>query len=242
MPEKKKTRQVPEKEQDVVETVSKKPVEKELEKKPHEKVTEKPDSQAKKEAEKPVVKSELELKEEADKAHKARIEDKVSSGIREFENENYEKSLAVMMEVLESDPENPKAKEYALLSEQRIAENRIKVMVNEYIDSLQKNALISFYKKNCTPEFFPEVRKDAEWITKTYDELRCLVSDISIQFEDEVKAEVSVSLVITGTSRWDGSKQALFEGIYKWNIIKQDQDWKITGVSSYPSNRQPEGE
>jgi len=237
VPEQRKAREVPEKEKELPGTVSKKPVEKEPEEKTQEKVIEKPDSQPKEEVEKHVIKSELELKEEADKVRKAQIEDKVSSGIREFEKENYEKSLAVMTEVLESDPENPRAKEYALLSEQRIEESHIRAMVNEYSDSLQKNKLISFYKRNCTPEFFPEVRKDAEWMLKTYDELRCLVSEISIQFEDEIKAEVGISLVITGTSKWDGSKQALFEGIYKWNVIKQDKGWKITGVSSHPSNR-----
>jgi len=237
VPEGRKAKEVPEKEEVVHETVLKKPEEIKPETKEKEKVVQEADTRPKEEVEEPVIQSELELKAEADKARKAQIEDKVSSGIREFEKENYEKSLAVMTEVMESDPENPKAKEYALLSEQRIAESHIKDMVNEYSDSLQKNELISFYKRNCMPEFFPEVRKDAEWIIRTYDELRCLVSEISIQFEDEIKAEVSISLVITGTSKWDGSKQALFEGIYKWNVIKQDQGWKIKAVSSHPSNK-----
>ncbi len=237
VPEARKTKEAPEKEVKTPETGSKKPTKTITEEKTQERETKEVDSQPKEEVKKPVIKSDLELKAEAEKRQKARIEEMVDNGITEFEKENYEKSLEVMAEVLESDPENPKAKEYALLSNQKIADRDIKTLVNEYSDSLQNNKLISFYKRNCTPEFFPEVRKDAEWIIRTYDELKCLVSDISVRFEDEIKAEVSISLVITGTSKWDGSKQALFEGIYKWNMIKQDKGWKITGVSSHPSNR-----
>jgi hypothetical protein len=198
-------------------------------------VIKKTDSQPKEKVKEPVEKSDLELKAEAEKRQKARIEEMVNNGIKEFEKENYNMSLEVMAEVLESDPENPTAKEYKLLSQQKIEEPEIKAMVNEYSDSLQNNKLISFYKRNCTPEFFPEVREDADWIMRTYDELKCLISDISIRFKDETNAEVSISLVITGTSKWDGSKQALFEGIYKWNIIKQGKVWKIIGVSSKSS-------
>ena len=199
--------------------------------------TKKVDSKPKEEVKKPVIKRDLESKAEAEKKQKARIEEMVNKGIKEFEKENFEKSLEAMAEVLESDPENPKAQEYTLLSKQKIEESYIKTLVNEYSDSLQNNKLISFYKRNCTPEFFPEIREDAEWIIRTYDELKCLISDISIRFEAETKAEVSISLVITGTSKWDGSKQALFEGIYKWNMIKQDKGWKISGVSSQSSSR-----
>jgi serine/threonine protein kinase len=235
VPEARKTKEAEKKEEKIPGTGSKEPVKTEPDKKSQEKVIKKTDSQPKEKVKEPVEKSDLELKAEAEKRQKARIEEMVNNGIKEFEKENYNMSLEVMAEVLESDPENPTAKEYKLLSQQKIEEPEIKAMVNEYSDSLQNNKLISFYKRNCTPEFFPEVREDADWIMRTYDELKCLISDISIRFKDETNAEVSISLVITGTSKWDGSKQALFEGIYKWNIIKQGKVWKIIGVSSKSS-------
>ncbi|MCD6517816.1 MAG: protein kinase [Candidatus Aminicenantes bacterium] len=237
VPEAGKTKEMPEKEIIISETGSKKPAKTIPDEKTQEGETKKVDSKPKEEVKKPVIKRDLESKAEAEKKQKARIEEMVNKGIKEFEKENFEKSLEAMAEVLESDPENPKAQEYTLLSKQKIEESYIKTLVNEYSDSLQNNKLISFYKRNCTPEFFPEIREDAEWIIRTYDELKCLISDISIRFEAETKAEVSISLVITGTSKWDGSKQALFEGIYKWNMIKQDKGWKISGVSSQSSSR-----
>ncbi len=202
------------------------------EKKP-ESLTQKTDTQREEEA----VKSDVGSEEKVDKEKEALIAGKIGSGIREFEKENYEETLAVMSEVLKIDPENPQAEEYSVLSQQKIDEKGFRSMVKEYSNSLQNNELISFYRRNCTSELFPEIRKDAEWLMMTYKDLKSFVSDVSVRFEDEHTAEVNISLIITGTSRRDGIQQALFEGIYKWNMIKQQSAWKIAGVSSQPSNK-----
>jgi hypothetical protein len=120
------------------------------------------------------------------------------------------------------------------VSGRKTDENKIKTVVNEYINALKNNNLLMFYEQKCTSEFYSEVREDAEWISKNYDRINSCVSDISIQLINNQEAEVRISLIITSLPRMGGSRKLLFEGIYVWNMIKQNNEWKITGASSQP--------
>jgi len=120
------------------------------------------------------------------------------------------------------------------LAGQESEEEEIRAVVKEYATALQENSLVLFYERNCVSGFFPQVREDADWITRTYDRVNSCVSDISITFDNGIGADVSISLIITGLPRAGGSRKLLFEGIYNWSMIKQDSGWKITGVTSQP--------
>jgi len=120
------------------------------------------------------------------------------------------------------------------VSGQEAEEEEIKAIVIEYTKALQDNRLVLFYEQNCVSEFYPEVREDADWITRTYDRVNSCVSDISITFDNGRGADVSISLIITGLPKVGGSRKLLFEGTYNWNMIKQDSGWKISGVTSQP--------
>jgi len=111
-------------------------------------------------------------------------------------------------------------------------EDEIKTVVNEYLNALQNNSLLLFYEQNCTSEYLFEVREDAEWMSRTYDKINSCVSDISIQSIDSQGAEVRISLIITGLPRAGGSRKLLFDGIYTWNMIKSNNQWKIAGAIS----------
>jgi len=121
-----------------------------------------------------------------------------------------------------------------LLSGQEAEEVEIQAVVKEYTMALQGNNLALFYEQNCVSEFFPQVRDDADWITRTYDRVNSCVSDVFITFDNGRGAEVSISLIITGLPRVGGSRKLLFEGTYKWSMVKQDSGWKIAGVTSQP--------
>ncbi|MFO7979904.1 MAG: protein kinase [Candidatus Aminicenantes bacterium] len=206
----------------------------EAEEEKQKRVTEKTEAEKK---EKEPANVALKTEPEPEKKTQQQIKEKIDLGIDQFEKENYEKAISLMVEVLEIDPDNSKAKEYLDLSKQNIAEQQIQKMVNEYSDSLKNSTLVSFYEINCTSEIFPEIKKDAEWIVMSYDELNSFISDITIRFIEEDKAEANISLIITGILKRDRIKQALFEGIYKWQLVKQNSQWKISGVSSQPTNK-----
>ncbi len=120
------------------------------------------------------------------------------------------------------------------VSGQEAEEEEIRAIVREYTKAMQDNRLVLFYEQNCVSELYPQVREDADWITRTYDRVNSCVSDISIMFVNVSGADVSLSLIITGLPRVGGSRKLLFEGTYNWSMIKQDSGWKITGVTSQP--------
>ncbi|MGM0466009.1 MAG: protein kinase domain-containing protein, partial [Acidobacteriota bacterium] len=119
----------------------------EAEEEKQERVTEKTEAEKK---EKEPANVALKTEPEPEKKTQQQIKEKIDLGIDQFEKENYEKAISLMVEVLEIDPDNSKAKEYLDLSKQNIAEQQIQKMVNEYSDSLKNSTLVSFYEINCT--------------------------------------------------------------------------------------------
>jgi hypothetical protein len=111
-------------------------------------------------------------------------------------------------------------------------EDKIKTIVNEYILALKNNRLLLFYEQMGTSEFYFEVKEDTEWMSRSYNRINSCVSDISVQLKNSQEAEVRISLIITGLPRMGGSRKLLFEGIYIWDMIKQNNEWKIAGANS----------
>lgn len=111
-------------------------------------------------------------------------------------------------------------------------EDKIKTIVNEYILALKNNRLLLFYDQSGTSGFYFEIKEDAEWMSRSYNRINSCVSDISIQFKNSQEAEVRISLIITGLPRMGGSRKLLFEGIYIWDMVKPNNEWKIAGANS----------
>ena len=65
-----------------------------------------------------------------------------------------------------------------------------------------------------------------------YDDLQSVASNISIRFKGINRAEISFSHIITGISRKEGATQMLFEGVFKWDMEKKGDHWKIVDMSS----------
>jgi hypothetical protein len=164
--------------------------------------------------------------------------EELKTGIEETKAETEKNNLEKKKETeeIKTEPEEKEKKETKNL-EMRVSDpeanrDETRKIVNEYINALQNKRLISFYELNCTSEFYPEAREEAEWIIRNYDRINSCASDISIQFGNTREADVSISLVITGLQGMNEARKLLFEGIYKWKMIKQDNNWKIRKSSS----------
>jgi len=96
---------------------------------------------------------------------------------------------------------------------------------------LNNKNLLAFYRDSSSSQFYSEKKKDAELISSLFENLEATASNISIQFKGSDKAVVSFSHAITGSTK-GGTKQVLFSGIFEWNLEKQDNSWKITGLTS----------
>ncbi len=161
--------------------------------------------------------------EELQETEKPKKEEEEKPVTREKEEKREESQV-------EKEPEKPEVAASNLEQE----EDKIRSLIAEYAQALEGNSLLSFYKMNSTSEFYPEVKEDAEWMTRTYDRVNICISDIYVLFRDEKSADVSISLIITGLPRVGGSRKLLFEGWYDWSMIKQASGWKIKGVASRP--------
>ncbi len=167
------------------------------------------------------------------KTREQEIQNNLKNAQSAYQTGNYEECVIQARRVLALDPNNAQAKEYLNLSTEKISAAQINALVNQYIQALNSKNLPAFYKDSCSPQFYLEIKRDAELITSLFNELQSTASDVSIQYKGTNQAQVSFSHIIHGISK-DGKKQALFEGVYKWSIEKLGETWKIIALTTHP--------
>ncbi|MBD3414114.1 MAG: SH3 domain-containing protein [Candidatus Aminicenantes bacterium] len=147
------------------------------------------------------------------------------------EKELKEKKAAIKEE---DEAQNKEMKPEKQDKEIQADDEEIQQVVRDYIDALQNNQLLSFYNQNSTSGYFEQASEDAEWIARTYDQINACVSDTSVRSRNEMKAEVQISLIITGRSRVGGNRKLLFEGVYVWSMVRKNDSWRISQSESQP--------
>jgi hypothetical protein len=126
---------------------------------------------------------------------------------------------------------------YLGLVEGEIATASIQQMLETYITELEQGRLVGFYEKTCTPEFFQELKKDAELLSQTFEKLEADASHLKIMLTDKETAEAVFDHILTGVSKQNRQKQVLFEGQFHWELKKIENTWKISGISSRSSEK-----
>ncbi|NIM91850.1 MAG: protein kinase [Candidatus Aminicenantes bacterium] len=154
-----------------------------------------------------------------------------------FERGEYRECMERARRVLELDPKNAQAKKYLNQASLNLAPEQIGMIVHQYVQSINNQKLLTFYKNTCSPKLYQQIKKDAELLSKLYDKHQSLASDINVRFEGMTRAEVTFSHMMAGVSKAEGRKQVLFEGTLKWMMEKQGESWKIIEISSYPHKK-----
>jgi serine/threonine protein kinase len=174
----------------------------------------------------------MELKQQEEE-----IQNLLSSAADEFEKENYEECLRLVKNVLQMDPENSQAREYIYLANRKMAPKLINALVNRYAQAMNEKTIVYFYQRNCFPQEFERIKKEAEIISSLFDGLQSSVSDIFIEFRGNDEAEVHFQNRIVGVSADSDEKEVLFEGSYTWNVKKQNGIWKIFRITPYQKRK-----
>lgn len=156
-------------------------------------------------------------------------------GIKAFNNEDFDQCIELMEKVLELDPNNDRAKRYYNLANLKIAPAQIAAVVSQYIQSMNNDNLLIFYKNTCSSKLYMKIKKDIEMISDLYRNIQSEASNITVRFKEIDQAEVSFSHTITGASKKDSINQVLFEGIFKWDMEKQEGKWEIVDLSYHPA-------
>jgi tetratricopeptide (TPR) repeat protein len=171
-------------------------------------------------------------KRKGEKLKEQEIRNRLKIAQDAYQKGDYQECINQTKRILRLDPDNAQAIKYSNLANLKIAPEQIKAIVSQFIKSINNKDLLAFYKKTCSSQLYQELKKDTELILNEYDNLASVSSNISIRFEGLDKAEVNFSNIMTGVSRKDGIKQVLFEGIFKWDMEKQGDNWKIIDISS----------
>lgn len=175
-----------------------------------------------------------EAKRRTDEINKEQqIRDGLKRAQEAFQTRNYSESISQARRVLNLDSANDKAQEYIRLSNEQISLSQINAFVSQYSQSVNNKTLLDFYKNNCSPQCYDDIKKDAELMITYFDNLQSTASNIEIRFKGENQAEVTFANNISGTSK-AGAKQDILKGVYKWDLEKQGDSWKITGITFTP--------
>lgn len=166
-----------------------------------------------------------------EKNRELQIRDGLQRAQQAYQNGNYQDCLDLARSVLNLDPENARAQEYINSANEKISQSQINSLVNQYVQSVNSGNLLTFYENNCSPQCFQEIRKDAEIITTYFSNLQSSASNIEIRFKDTNRAEVSFYNTISGTNK-AGARQDVIKGVYKWDLERQGNAWKIIGITS----------
>jgi len=166
-----------------------------------------------------------------EKNRELQIRDGLQRAQQAYQSGNYQDCLDLARSVLNLDPENARAQEYINSANEKISQSQINSLVNQYVQSVNSGNLLTFYENNCSPQCFQEIRKDAEIITTYFSNLQSSASNIEIRFKDTNRAEVSFYNTISGTNK-AGARQDVIKGVYKWDLERQGNAWKIIGITS----------
>ncbi len=161
----------------------------------------------------------------------------LESALTSFKNREYSQSQQLLEHILSIEPKNVTAVKYLGLVEAEITTATIQQMLETYISELEQGRLVDFYEKTCTPEFFQELKKDAELLSQTFENLAANASHLKITLIDKETAEAVFDHILTGTFKQNRQRQVLFEGQFRWELKKIEDAWKVNGISSRPSEK-----
>lgn len=166
-----------------------------------------------------------------EKNREQQIRDGLQRAQQAYQRENYQECLTQAQSVLNLEPGNARAQEFINSASEKISQNQINSLVNQYVQSVNNGNLLTFYENNCSSQCFLEIKKDAELITTYFSNLQSSASNIEIRFKDTSRAEVSFYNTISGTNK-AGAKQDVIKGVYRWDLDKQGNTWKIINITS----------
>ncbi|UCC38323.1 MAG: protein kinase [Candidatus Aminicenantes bacterium] len=161
------------------------------------------------------------------KMDEAFIAQTLVAGISNYNKGNYEQCLQAMGKVLKLDKENREARRYLYLADTAISEKDIQQIIEHQRKAEEEKDLLSLLKDIDSPTLSDQRKSDAMLLFNYYDEIRSIVSNISIKFKDMRHANVSFSHMLTAVYKKTGQKKVIFEGIKTWEMEKKGKAWKI---------------
>jgi serine/threonine protein kinase len=153
---------------------------------------------------------------------------------RSFDAGDFAETLAQSRKALSLDANHAEAAKLFLSATQKLASGEIKGLLDRYVQSLKEKSYPEFFRKSCSPDLYQKVNKEMEVLFGLYDDIQASASNLTVVVKEtsveRIKAQADFFHVLTGKPRGRGTKQVLFEGVYKWSLEKAGENWLITDI------------
>lgn len=152
----------------------------------------------------------------------------LQAGILSYEKKNYRQCIVEMQKILTLDKTHKEARRYLYLANISLSRREIERIIESQRKAVEEKDLLAYLSHIGSSPFFDQKRKEMIQILNRYDDIKSLVSEITISFEDMRHASVSFSHLLAGVDKETGQKRVVFEGVESWSMEKQEKAWKIT--------------
>ncbi len=164
------------------------------------------------------------------------IEQEISNNLKQaqaaFDKGDFQACIELSQKILRLDPDNADAAEYTKLAEKELDKAYIVSLIGQFNSAVNDKTLSEFYQKACSSEFYQKIKKDAELIINSFESLKSVMSDSSLEFIGTGHVQVSFPNITMGVLKQEERQQVLFEGIYTWEMKKSENTWKIINIKT----------
>lgn len=161
------------------------------------------------------------------KMDEAFIAQTLADGISNYNKGDYGQCVQVMGKILKLDKENKEARRYLYLADTAISRKEIQQIVERQRKAEEEKNILSLLNDIGSPALSDQRESDAMLLFNYYDEIRSVVTDVSVKFRDMRHADVSFSHMLTAVYKKTGQKKVIFETIKTWKMEKKGKAWKI---------------
>jgi len=161
--------------------------------------------------------------------NEALIAQNLAEGVSSYNKGDYRQCKRMMERILKLEKENQEALRYWFLADRAISKKEILRILERQRKTEEEKDLLSLLSDIGSPAFSGQRKADAILLFNYYDEIKSVISNISVNFRDRNNADVSFSHILTAVYKKTGEKKVVFEGTKTWTFKKQEKTWKIIG-------------
>ena len=177
----------------------------------------------------------VKIKEYLDLARKGLEDQKtiakeLAAGIQSYNQGNYDECKAIMNRILKIDKDHREARRYLYLADTAQSKQEILQIVERQRQAEEGEDLLALLSDIGSETFSNQRKEDAVLLFNYYDEIKSVVSNISVSFQDGRNAETTFSHILTAVYKRTGQRRVVSEGVKTWIFKKQGNSWKITGI------------
>jgi len=154
----------------------------------------------------------------------------LAAGIRSYNQGAYEESKGIMNRILKIDKENKEARRYLYLADTAMAKKEILLVIEAQRKAEEAEDLLALLSDIGSESFSNQRKEDAVLLFNYYDQIKSMVSNISVQLKDRRHAEAKFSHILTAVYQKTGQRKVISEGVKTWILEKQGNSWKIVGL------------